>query len=113
MKVQTNTLVDAVTTAIDDKAWDSGHVTGDRLKNMLGTFKADMMGMVKTRFEDLKATICDNGLLDRDESRSRRLELQRHDGIVVCTFTYDGRMWDVPKGYRFVTSCTLRKGWNF
>ena len=32
--------------AIDDKAWDSGHVTGDRLKTILSQYQTDMKGLV-------------------------------------------------------------------
>ena len=54
---QTTQLIDSVTKAIDEKTWDSGHITGDRLKNMLEGLKNYMTHMVNDQFQDLNRTI--------------------------------------------------------
>ena len=43
VEVQTSTMVDAVKTAIDDKIWEQGHMTADKLTELLGNFKTDML----------------------------------------------------------------------
>ena len=68
--LQTNKLVDSVKQAIDEKAWDSGHITGDRLVNMLEEFKGDIKNIVNDRFKDLRQTIREQKMLGTDDNNS-------------------------------------------
>ncbi len=49
LREQTTRITEVVKTAIDEKAWDSGHVTGTQLQEILTTFQAQSMGARPTR----------------------------------------------------------------
>jgi hypothetical protein len=47
-------LMTAVEKALDTKAWESGHVTGSRLKQILGDFQSDSIKAVESRLEGIR-----------------------------------------------------------
>jgi hypothetical protein len=51
LKDQTAQIIEAVKTAIDEKSWGSGHVTGTRLRDILTTFQEESMGAVNSRLD--------------------------------------------------------------
>ena len=61
---QTNKLVTTIKQAIDDKAWDSGHVTGNRLTTILSQYQTDMKGLVDEKLKEattsLTAVLCNS-----------------------------------------------------
>lgn len=60
---QNETLVTSVTTALENRAWESGHVTGDRLKTILSEYKDDTIKAVNTKLEELQRNLKSRGNL--------------------------------------------------
>ena len=104
---QTATLVNAIKEAIDRKAWDSGHVTGDKLLEVLSAFKKDVITEVKGELKNLQMSRNNTGM---QGSNVEANEPNFFDPA-GCVFTYSGRMWDVPSTFKFPTRVTLREGW--
>jgi hypothetical protein len=55
LKDQTTEIIEAVKTAIDEKSWDLGHVTGTRLQEILTSFQEESMGAVNSRLDRIRA----------------------------------------------------------
>ncbi len=55
LKEQTTQITEAVKTAIDEKSWDPGHVTGTQLQAILTTFQDQSMLAVYTRMDNIRA----------------------------------------------------------
>jgi hypothetical protein len=55
LREQTIWITEAVKTAIDEKLWDSGHVTGTQLREILTTFQDQSMDAVNTRLDSIRA----------------------------------------------------------
>ena len=53
LREQTTQITEAVKTAIDEKSWDSGHVTRTRLREILTTFQDQLMDAVNTRLDSI------------------------------------------------------------
>ena len=50
---RTTVLIQAVKDAIEAKSWDSGHITGDRLNQMLESFEKKILKKVDKHMRDL------------------------------------------------------------
>ena len=50
---QTVQVTQAVKNAIDKDSWDSGHVTGSRLREILTTFQEALLGAVNVRLNSI------------------------------------------------------------
>jgi hypothetical protein len=55
LEEQTIWIAEEVKTAIDEKSWDSGHVTGTRLLEILTTFQDQLIDAVNTRLDSIGA----------------------------------------------------------
>ena len=53
LRDQTGRIAEAVKTAIDEKSWDSGQVTGTRLREILATFQEESMGAMNARLNSI------------------------------------------------------------
>ena len=51
---QTQGIIDAVKDAIEEKAWDSGHVTGTRSQELLQEYQQNSLGEVDKRLASLR-----------------------------------------------------------
>jgi hypothetical protein len=119
LKDQTARIIEVVKTTIDEKSWDSGQVTGSRLREILATFHEEAMGAVNSRLDGIVAEFQrisggvdggDGGNLhnfDGDEEERAGTERQPN-----CTFAYGGHFYDVPQGFCF-PKVTLREGLRF
>ena len=110
---QTETLVNAVKEAIDSKAWESGHMTSDRLSAMLSLFKEQMLDAQKRKFDEIRVEFR-NIVGGSDAPPIQGEAIQdgtTHDG--GCTFCYGGRMHDVPEGFEFPKKLALKSALRF
>ena len=104
-------LMGAVEQALNTKAWDSGHVTGSRLKEILDEYKresiAAMDGQLQTIKQDIQRAIRTNRQHDENaETEEEEEDEGRVSGAgggpkVKLTYSYDGRFFSVPQGYEF------------
>jgi hypothetical protein len=47
-------ITEVVKTAMDEKSWDPGHVTGSQLREILTTFQDQSMDAVNTRLDSIR-----------------------------------------------------------
>jgi hypothetical protein len=116
LQEQTTRITEAVKTAIDEKSWDLGHVTGTRLREILTTFQDQSMDAVNTRLGSTRADFNrvaggggDGGGGGGDEEEDNlnnfgvggeeREGTRRQPGST--TFAYDGHFFDVPQDFCF------------
>ena len=101
------------------KSWDSGHVSGDRLKLMLDDYKAESISTMGKKMEEIKKIIenlaTNRGVSNNDDDdvvnvdEFEPCEDRREEGSI---FQYDGKFFGVPKNFNF-PSCTLKQGLRF
>jgi hypothetical protein len=117
---QTTRISEVVKTAIDEKAWESGQVTGTRLREILATFQVESMDAVNSRLDSIRTEFQrvaagrgdgggaedDNNNFDMEEDEEG---VQRQPS---CFFAYGGHFFDVPKDFCF-SKATLREGLRF
>jgi hypothetical protein len=113
---QTNGLIDAVKTAIENQAWDSGHITGSKLKEILEEFNNKQLKVVNGRLVEVldefhSADIGDN----RSPAATRVTPARRAAGnsTVTTLFMYDGKFYGVPKDYEFPKKLTIGEALRF
>jgi hypothetical protein len=118
---QTSRITEAVKTAIDEKSWDSGQVTGTRLREILATFQEESMGAVNARLDGIRAEFqrvaAGGGGADNDDNFNNFDEDEEPRGEGAqrqpqSAFAYDGHFYDVPQGFQF-PNATLRQGLRF
>jgi hypothetical protein len=100
-----NNLMAKVEEALDTKAWESGHVTGSRLKEILENFQKDSIGAVDRRLEGIRVEF--NRAMQRGDEPNVDLEVPRMAtqnqgvGAPLSTFAYGGKFYGVPKNFSF------------
>ena len=102
-------LMAAVEQALNTRAWDSGHVTGSRLKEILDEYKREsiraMDGQLQSVRQDIQRAIWTNRQRDDDDEHVEHQEVRVSRGCggpkVKLTYSYDGRFYSVPQGYEF------------
>ena len=116
-------LMLAVEEALDSKAWESGHVTGSRLREILDEYRKDSIEAVDRQLQgmrdELKQVIQLGGIRGGSELEGFEVDLGSGGesggggGQQVRTlFSYDGRFFAVPKGYQF-PKANLRDGLRY
>ena len=106
---QTEGIIDAVKNAIEEKAWDSGHVTGTRLHELLEQYQKNSLGEVDKRLaglrEDFSKAFGGGGNFKGANTNSQQsgTATQGSGGSrsAANVFTYDGGMYAVPKDFQF------------
>jgi len=101
-------LTAVVEQALNTRAWESGHVTGSRLKEILEEYKKEsisaMDGQLQSIRQQIQLAIRSNRLHEDqdDENEERGGESGGGGGSKVkLTYSYDGRFYAVPQGYEF------------
>ena len=105
-------LISTVKKAIEDKSWESGHLTGGRLKEILDTFHASVnLNLDGIREEFRKALEIGNGGAAQQQ-RGQEQIAEHPAGRAGNMFAYGGRFYAVPQTFQFPTA-TLREGLRF
>ena len=121
VELQSESLVTNVIKALENRAWEAGHVTGERLRTLLTEFKDETIGAVNNQLEQLKnglkeivstSTPTDDNdgdgedfLCDDDDGANRGTNA----GQSANVFSYDGKFFAVPKDFQF-PKVNLRDG---
>lgn len=111
---QSTLLIDAVKQAIEDKAFEQGHMTYDRLYNMFEQFKDTALKEQKEQLNDMRTefvNIVSSNLTNRAENAIGNGASSSNTGSNI--FCYGGRFFDVPEHYSFPKKVDLRTGLNF
>ena len=113
-----NNLMSAVEKALDGKAWENGHVTGSRLKEILDEYRRDSIEAVDRQLQVMRTEVresirCRGGNAAESEESDMNEEGffggvgdagggdQAGAGRNVTVYSYDGKFYAVPKGYQF------------
>ena len=126
-------LMIAVEEALDNKSWDSGHVTGSRLKEILESYKKESIETVDQQLKGMRVElrrVIEQGRRDRsltgevggsnfeggfEGGRFHEEDSESGDGggggvpKARTVYHYDGRFFAVPTGYQF-PKANLRSG---
>ena len=101
-------LMAAVEQALNTRAWESGHVTGTRLKEILDDYKREsieaMDGQLQSIRQHIQLAIRTNRLHDEQDDENEERDGESGGGggpKVKLTYSYDGRFFAVPQGYEF------------
>lgn len=108
---------------VNNKAWESGHVTGRQMKEILDQHRKDTIEAVNCQLQQLRAelkqVIQQGGYVGGSELKGFEVDVK--SGVtsggggaqeVRTVFHYDGRHFAVPKGYQF-PKANLRNGLRF
>jgi hypothetical protein len=117
LRLQTGELIANVQKAIEEKAWESGHITGSRLKEMLEKFQGDQLTKIDSRLLDmqnqfaeaLRGTGTSARVIGDQDCDDRR---EGHE-VVATTFMYRGRVYGVPQDFEFPRCLTLEAALHF
>lgn len=107
---QTIRMKETMTEALEERALQSGNVTGARLEEMLVSFRDTILTEVTSRIEELKASGCRSVFEVQEEHREAPAiaAAQR----LYRPFVYKGKFWDVPEDFEFPAGVTLDIGWK-
>jgi hypothetical protein len=112
---QTNGLIDAVKTAIENQAWNSGHITGRKLKEILEEFNNKQLKVVNDRLVEVRDEFHSANLGNNRSPATRLAPARRATGnsTVTTLFMYDGKLYGVPKDYEFPKKLTIGEALRF
>lgn len=112
---QTNGLIDAVKTAIENQAWDSGHITGSKLKEILEEFNNKQLKVVEDRLVEVRDEFRTANVGNNRPAATRVTPARRAAGnsTVTTLFMYDGKFYGVPKDYEFPKKLTIGEALRF
>ena len=97
---QTNKVIEAVQKAMEDKAWDSGHVTGSRLLEVLNEFQQKSLTSVDQRLVEIRNEFSQQSQ-QLPHSPTGRTNTQQPTGVAANAFAYNGRYYSVPENFQF------------
>ena len=101
---QTTNLIQAVKDAIENKAWESGHVTGTKLVEILNEFQSTQLKAVDERLNGVRkefARAMNGGAAPPPADANNAAIAPSRNAGVSYTFMYDGKFYAVPKNFQF------------
>lgn len=112
VKAQSESIIEAVKKAIDDKAWSSGQMTSDKFVEIMDNFKKDFMQEQQQKMESLekKVDALSAGSTAPSTSQAERTTSTARGG---CIYSYSGRFFSVPQDFQFPAKVSLKSGINF
>ena len=118
VKHLTNNIKDAVAEAYEKKAEENGHLTGEKLKGMFNEYHEQVLKAIDERIKDISiapqveaaseevsTNIFADSILEEPKENT-------HQEIQYRLYTYKGKMWQVPKNFRFPANAKLLTGWQ-
>ena len=104
-------MITAVKEAIDQKAWESGQVTADRMQALLEGFKDEVVGDVARQLDHLRASLpASQEETTIEWQPGREAHHTAAPGTAGCLYTYGGRMYDVPANFDFPKKVKFTQG---
>ena len=110
-KEQETTLVAALESAIDNKAWDSGNITGSRLREILDSYQSQSSKLVDVRLQsvDTQLKLIQESFFEltsgRGNEQPRRIIpiIRDNTNTKICSnvYQYNGQFYDVPETFEF------------
>ena len=108
---QTQQLITAVKGAIDEKAWESGQITADRMTALLEGFKDEVIGDVTRKLGEIRTVLPIQEEIQVDwDGGEMRNNRPTSVGDAACLYTYGGRMYHVPANFNFPNKVKLKQG---
>ena len=101
-------LYKAVKDAIDDKAAESGHLTRSGVEKLLDSYNKKIEGSIASKIDSLLTNLGHNS----DDRNDTACTLNNPSNNLCNTYSYDGKFWDVPKGFTFPEKVTRKKAWE-
>ena len=120
-KERNKELVKTVNEVIEKKLWESGHVSGERFKNMLDEYKAESIGKISDRMEEIKKIVNELSKKQTSNNSDDDVSVPEDDNNELeidgskkkfTIFQYKGRFYGVLESFNFL-SCTLKQGLQF
>ena len=119
-RLQTGEVIHCVQKAIEEKAWDSGHVTGSRLKELLEEYNGNQLKKIDERLIDVQQHLMDvignRGITAEGASifvQGADNHREGNNDVVRTTFMHGGRFYGVPKDFEFPRNITLQPALRF
>ena len=116
----TSSVRDAVSQVYEEKAIENGMLTGERLKEMFQSFHGEILQAIDSKIV-LLGTALPQDPQDGDSAESDNIfveSLTEEIGETAARnvthrlYTYEGKMWQVPKNFTFPTNAKLLTGWQ-
>jgi hypothetical protein len=111
--LQTGEVIHCVQKTIEEKAWDSGHVTGSHLKELL-EYNGNQLKKIDERLIDVQQHLMDvignRGITAEGASMfvpGADNHREGNNDAVRTTFMHGGRFYDVPKDFEFPRNIAL------
>lgn len=104
-------LIEAMKKTIEEKQWDNGQVTADRIQNMMDKFKDDVVTSHKDEISALRQEV--RQLNGGEPVQETTTTASPSAGAGGCTFAYKSRFWDVPQDFKFPVKVKLKAGLRF
>ena len=121
-------LMETVEKALETKAWENGHITGPKLKEILDDYRKDSIEAVDRQLKEMRTEVREairqggGGVRGADDSANGGFyddsadSAREDDGAgaprKVNLYSYDGKFFAVPKGFEF-PKANLLEGLRF
>jgi hypothetical protein len=126
VKEMATTVHEAVKQAFEEKAFENGQLTGERLQQMFNGHQERMVQMIDNKLSELRTEIQQHsvGMLTQQQNDDDdNNQIQFADGeeerntqgqaeVRYRTYLHGGRHWYVPADFSFPTGVNLETGWK-
>ena len=96
---QSGTIVTAINSAIEKRAFDAGQITGERLKDMLDTFQKESMSSMCNQIRELRSEL--RGMSGVQNVTDTRTPAEARVGPRKNVYSYGGKFFLVPPDFQF------------
>lgn len=107
-------VVEAVKSAIDAKAWESGQMTAVKFTEIMDEFKKDILKEQQQQIDVLKQKVDElsaaPGIHQTETVGTTSTAAAAGGG---CTYAYGGKFFSVPQGFKFPDKVSIKTGLNF
>ena len=118
-KLLTSTVRDSVAQVYEEKVLENGMLTSERLKAMFESFHGEILEAIDSKIKLIGIAVPQDPEDSNTESDDIFVEgvTEEVKETIACTktyrlYTYEGKMWQVPKKFTFPTNAKLLTGWQ-